>query len=65
MPRTFIDDNFGTYDIEDEGDVDFYHDVQCRSVLKHCAGCGRKVKLLPEYSYCDSCATRIERGFDL
>jgi ferric iron reductase protein FhuF len=65
MPRTFIDDNFGTYDIQDEGDVEFYRDVQQRSRLKRCKGCGRKVRLLPHYAYCNDCTETLERGGDL
>ncbi len=61
---TYYDDNFGFYDIEDEEDVEFYHSVQKRSVVKQCSGCGRKVRLLPDYAYCDSCATKIEQGWD-
>lgn len=61
---TYIDDNFGTYDIEDEDDVEFYHDVQRRSVEKTCEGCGRRVRLLPDYAYCDSCANKREHGWE-
>jgi uncharacterized OB-fold protein len=63
MP-TYIDDNFGTWDMRDEDDVAFYRDVQRRSVKKKCQGCGRSVKILPDYAYCDSCATKIECGMD-
>lgn len=62
---TYYDDNFGHYDIEDESDVEFYHDVQSRSVEKECEGCGRLVRLLPHYGYCDTCATRREQGWDI
>lgn len=64
MPRTYIDSNFGTWDIQDEDDVAFYHDVQRKSVRKKCQGCNRMVKIPPHYAYCDSCATKIERGMD-
>lgn len=50
--------------MEDDDDVDFYHDVQRRSVTKTCQGCRVRVKLLPQYAYCDSCATKIENGWD-
>ena len=60
-----VDDNFGTYEIEDEDDLQFYRDVQDRSVETVCQGCGRKVKLLPHYAYCDSCARKREQGFDI
>lgn len=63
--RTYCDDNFGTYEIEDEGDVEFYNQVQAESVTKTCEGCGRKVKLRPDYAYCNSCATKREQGWDL
>ena len=61
---TYYDDNFGHYRIEEPEDIDFYHDVQKRSVVKRCEGCNQKVKILPEYAYCDSCATKIEQGWD-
>jgi len=63
---TYIDDNFGVYQhMDDEEDVAFYRDVQRRSVAKKCKGCGRTVKILPEYAYCNECATRLENGQDL
>lgn len=62
---TFYDDNFGFYDIRDQDDIDFYHENQKRSVTKECDGCGRTVKLLPHYAYCDSCATKREQGWDI
>lgn len=64
MP-TFYDDNFGAWEIEDEEDIEFYHRVQAESVEKICDGCGRTVKLRPDYGYCNSCATKIEQGWDL
>lgn len=63
MP-TYIDDNFGTYKIESQDDVDFYHQVQAESRMKTCEGCGRRVRLRPDYAYCDSCATKREQGWD-
>ena len=65
MERSFVDDNFGTYSIESEDDVEFYRDVQQRSVKKKCQGCGRTVKILPDYAYCDSCARKREQGYDI
>ena len=65
MNRSYVDDNFGTYDIQDEDDIEFYRDVQKRSVRKKCQGCGRMVKILPQYGYCDSCATKREQGYDI
>ena len=63
MP-TYYDDNFGQWNIESQEDVDFYHAVQRTSVWKKCQGCGRKVKLRPDYVICNSCADKAERGFD-
>jgi len=63
--RTFADDNFGVYEIAGEEDVEFYFDVQARSVKKRCGGCGRLVKILPHYAYCDSCARKREQGYDI
>jgi rRNA maturation endonuclease Nob1 len=51
--------------MDDPDMQDFYRDVQKRSVVKRCQGCGRKVKILPEYGYCDSCATKREQGWDI
>ena len=65
MPRTYVDDNFGTWEIQDEDDLEFYHQVQKESVRKRCKGCHRLVKLRPQYSYCNDCGNRIERGEDL
>ena len=65
MGRTYIDDNFGVYDIESPDDVEFYHQVQRESVWKTCEGCGRRVKLRPDYGYCNSCATKREQGMDI
>lgn len=58
----YYDENFGFYDIESDDDVEFYHAVQRESVTKTCEGCGCKVKLRPEYSYCNRCADIRERG---
>jgi hypothetical protein len=62
---TYYDDNFGHYDIDDEDDVAFYHQVQRESRLKTCQGCGQKVRLRPDYAYCNSCADKREMGMDL
>ncbi len=59
------DDNFGWIEIEDEEELSFYHQIQSSNVEKECSGCGRTVKIQPHYAYCDSCATRIERGMDV
>ena len=65
MPRSYYDDNFGFYDIQSEEDIEFYHEMQKVSVRKKCQGCGRMVKIKPDYAYCNSCADRMERGGDL
>jgi len=65
MPgRIYADDNFGVYHIEDEYDLDFYHQVQSESVWKNCDACGQRVKLRPDYGICNSCAEILERGGD-
>lgn len=62
---TYVDDNYGHYEIEDSEDIEFYHRVQRESVKKTCKGCGRTVRLRPDYAYCDGCATKIEQGYDV
>jgi len=62
--RIFADDNFGVYEIEDDDDLAFYHDMQAESVLKKCSACNRQVKLRPSYGICNSCAEILERGGD-
>lgn len=64
MP-SYVDDNFGTYDMEDEDDLEFYRQVQAESVWKRCAGCHRRVKIRPDFGYCNTCAGRRERGEDI
>lgn len=65
MP-SYYDDNYGHWeDMDDPDMVDFYHQVQRESVVKTCQGCGRQVKIRPDYAYCNSCANKIEQGFDL
>lgn len=65
MMPSYYDDNYGHYDIEDDDDREFYHQVQEESVTKKCTGCGRTVKLRPDYSICNRCADTLERGGDL
>jgi rRNA maturation endonuclease Nob1 len=65
MPRSYYDDNFGFYDIQSEEDIEFYHEMQRQSVRKKCQGCGRMVKIKPDYAYCNSCCEKLERGGDL
>jgi hypothetical protein len=62
---TYYDDNFGHYDADSDEDVAFYHQVQAESVYKICDGCGRKVKLRPEYFICYACHETMEREGDL
>ena len=63
---SYYDDNFGHWDDMDDPDmVDFYNQVQKESVVKTCEGCGNKVKIRPDYAYCNSCADKIEQGWDL
>lgn len=67
----YYDDNFGEWEGMDPSHPDFednmwfYEHCARNSVEKECAGCGRTVKILPQYAYCDSCATKIEQGWDL
>jgi hypothetical protein len=63
---SYYDDNYGHWDMDDDPDmVEYYHQVQRESVWKECHGCGRRVKIKKEYGYCNSCADKIERGYDL
>lgn len=61
----YYDDNYGWWDDMDDPDmVEFYNQVQRESVRKKCQGCGRMVKIRRDYAYCNSCADKIERGWD-
>jgi len=61
MSEEYYDDNFGHWhDTDDEEVKQFYKRCQERSVWKICKGCGRKVKLLPDYDKCDSCVREDE-----
>lgn len=61
----YYDDNYGHWtDMDDPENVEFYHKVQKESVWKKCEKCGKKVKLRKDYSICNSCAEKIERGWD-
>jgi rRNA maturation endonuclease Nob1 len=62
---TYYDDNYGFYEIRDQDDIDFYHETQKASVWKKCHGCGKRVKIKPDYAYCNSCADARERGMDI
>jgi len=62
---TYCDDNFGVWtDMGDPDTQDFYFEVQEKTVLKQCLGCGRTVKILPKYAYCNQCANQRESGLD-
>lgn len=65
MTMTMFDDNFGAYEIRDEDDVEFYWEMQRSNVEKKCRGCGRLVRIQPNYAYCNTCADKLERGLDL
>ena len=61
----FYDDNFGFWDGMDDPEMrEFYQQVQEESVDKRCEGCGRMVRLRPDYAYCNTCADAIEQGRD-
>jgi hypothetical protein len=57
------DDNFGQWEDTRDTEVrDFYRRIQRTNVAKACKGCGRSVRIQPQYAYCNSCADVIERG---
>jgi hypothetical protein len=61
----YYDDNFGQWnDMNDPDMIEFYHQVQAESIEKECQQCGRLVRLRPDYAICNSCADKIERGYD-
>jgi len=62
---SYYDDNYGWYTIESQDDIDFYHQTQRASVRKKCKGCGQTVKIKREYAYCNSCADKLEKGYDV
>ena len=63
----YYDDNYGVWENMDEPDGpsnrEFYKQVQKDSVWKKCKSCDRKVKIRRSYSICNSCADKIERGW--
>jgi hypothetical protein len=62
---SYYDDNFGLWEDMDDPDTrEYYNYVQRISVDKECNGCGRIVRILPNYGYCDSCASMRESGID-
>jgi uncharacterized OB-fold protein len=63
---TYYDDNYGLWhDMDEPENREHYKRTQKESVTKKCKGCGRKVKILPGYAYCNSCATKLEQGWDI
>ena len=61
---SYYDENFGHWEDMDDPDMQrFYWQVQEESVEKVCEGCGRKVRLRPQYAYCNRCADMRERGY--
>ena len=57
----YYDDNYGHWEnMDEEGMVDFYHQVQRESELKCCKQCGEKVYLRRTYSICNDCADMNE-----
>ncbi len=62
----YYDDNYGHWeDMDDPDNREHYRRTQQTNVTKKCAGCGRKVHIQPQYSYCNSCATKREQGWDI
>lgn len=65
MNAEYYDDNFGHWEgMDEEENREFYKFVQKNSVRKKCQGCGRTVKIMPDYAYCNSCAEKRERGME-
>jgi hypothetical protein len=62
---SYYDDNYGHWEINGEEDLEYYRQTQAASVRKKCSGCGRTVKIKPDYAYCNGCAEKIERGWDV
>jgi len=66
---TYYDDNFGFWEGMDGPDAEenreFYKQTQRTNVRKKCQGCGQMVRIQPQYGYCNSCADKRERGYDI
>lgn len=61
----YYDDNFGHWnDMDQEENQSFYRQVQRTNVKKVCVCCGRTVMIQPQYDKCNSCADKIEKGWD-
>ena len=66
MQRAYYDENYGHWnDMEDPEQRAFYARTQRTNVKKQCQGCGRTVKIQPQYAYCNSCAEKREQGWDI
>ena len=62
----YYDDNFGPWEGMDEVENrEHYRRVQKTNVRKKCQGCGRMVSIQPQYGYCNSCADKREKGYDI
>jgi len=65
---SYYDDNFGHWEDMDgpdgEENREFYKRVQATNVRKKCQGCGKMVRIQPHYAYCNTCADKIEKGYD-
>ena len=62
----YYDDNFGVWeDMDCEENIEHYRRTQATNVWKKCRGCDKRVKIQPHYAYCNSCATKLERGGDV
>lgn len=62
---SYYDDNYGHWEGMDDPEMrEFYHKVQKDSVWKKCTKCGKKVKLRRDYAICNSCADKMEKGWD-
>ena len=59
----YYDDNYGEWeDMNDPDMQDFYLETQRTNVEKRCEGCGRIVRIQPDYAYCNRCASIREVG---
>ena len=57
----YYDDNFGEWqNMQEEGMVEFYHQVQQESEVKVCKQCGETVRLRRQYVICNDCADANE-----
>lgn len=62
---SYYDDNYGHWEgMDEEENREHYRRTQATNVWKKCRGCGKRVKIQPQYGYCNACATARERGVD-